>query len=268
MRLSFLRWFALCLLLSTASFARAQYMAGDYGSWATGAWNTLSTWRVYDGVSWASSPTAVAVPNANNRVWVRPGTTVTAAFGSMYHCAELFVEAGGKLYNNNTGATNLSYVYVYGVAPAYSGQIVINGEIGNGATLDGISLTIEGANITMSGTGIANVARIRKTVVTHPVSGASLASTGFVIGMNVNLRFSAGSTTMIYNGAGAASIFNVTINAGATVALVGAVGTGNVSIDGLNGADGLQLGGVHHGEWIAADSGHPVRQHQQHHRGL
>lgn len=243
MRLSFLRWFALCLLLSTASFARAQYMAGDYGSWATGAWNTLSTWRVYDGVSWASSPTAVAVPNANNRVWVRPGTTVTAAFGSMYHCAELFVEAGGKLYNNNTGATNLSYVYVYGVAPAYSGQIVINGEIGNGATLDGISLTIEGANITMSGTGIANVARIRKTVVTHPVSGASLASTGFVIGMNVNLRFSAGSTTMIYNGAGAASIFNVTINAGATVALVGAVGTGNVSIDGLNGADGLQLGG-------------------------
>ena len=90
MRLSFLRWFALCLLLSTASFARAQYMAGDYGSWATGAWNTLSTWRVYDGVSWASSPTAVAVPNANNRVWVRPGTTVTAAFGSMYHCAERF----------------------------------------------------------------------------------------------------------------------------------------------------------------------------------
>ena len=51
MRLSFLRWFALCLLLSTASFARAQYMAGDYGSWAIGAWNTLSTWRVYDGVS-------------------------------------------------------------------------------------------------------------------------------------------------------------------------------------------------------------------------
>lgn len=243
MRSTLLRWFAFCLLLSTASIARAQYVAGDYGSWATGAWNTLSTWRVYDGVSWATSPVAVAVPNANNRVWIRPATTVTAAYGSTYHCAELFVEAGGKLFNNNTGATNLSYVYVYGVAPAYAGQIVINGEIGNGATLDGISLTIEGANISMSGTGIANVARIRKTVVTHPVSGASLASTGFIIGMTVNLRFSAGSTTMIYNGTGAASIFNVTINAGATVALVGAAGTGNVSIDGLNGADALQLGG-------------------------
>jgi len=243
MRPTVRRWIALCPLVLAFAVGRAQYVAGDYGSWATGAWNTLATWRVYNGVSWASSPAAVAVPNANTRVWVRTGTTVTAAFGSLYHCAELFVETGGKLYNNNTGATNLSYVYVYGVAPGYAGQIVINGEIGNGATLDGISLTIEGANITMSGTGIANVARIRKTVVTHPVSGASLASTGFIIGMNVNLRFSAGSTTMIYNGAGAASVFNVTINAGATVALIGAVGTGNVSIDGLNGADALQLGG-------------------------
>ncbi len=230
------------MLICACAVAQGQ-AAGDYGSWVTGAWNTVSTWRVYDGASWATSPAAVAVPNANNRVWIRTGTTVTAAFGSTYHCAELFIEPTGRLYNNNTGATNLSYVHVYGVAPAHTGQILVNGNLGNGATLDGISLSIDGANITMSGTGAANAARIRKTMTTHPISGAALATSNFTIGMNVNLRFSAGSTTMLYNGCTAASNFHVTINAGSTLALVGAAGTGNVSIDGLAGADAAQLGG-------------------------
>ncbi|MBK9147792.1 MAG: T9SS type A sorting domain-containing protein [Flavobacteriales bacterium] len=234
---------AIALLLSAATVPLSAQTAGDYGSWVTGAWNTVATWRVYDGVSWASSPAASAVPNANTRVWIRTGTTVTAAFGSTYHCAELFIEATGRLYNNNTGATNLSYVHVYGVAPAHTGQIVVNGNLGNGATLDGISLSIDGASITMSGSGTANAARIRKTATTHPISGASLTTTSFTIDMNVNLRFSAGSTTMLYNGCSAASNFHVTINAGRTLALVGAAGTGNVSIDGLAGTDFWQLGG-------------------------
>ncbi len=235
---------ALCatILLGCASILLGQWV-DDYGSWSSGAWNTVATWRVYDGVSWASSPAAAAVPNANNRVWIRSGTTVTAAFGSTYHCAELYIEATGRLYNNNTGPTNLSYVHVYGVAPGHAGQIVVNGNLGNGATLDGISLSIDGANITMSGTGTANAARIRKTVVTHPISGASLATSSLTIDMDVNLRFSGGSTTMLYNGCSAASNFHTTINAGRTLALVGATGSGNVCIDGLAGTDATQLGG-------------------------
>ncbi|HRD54109.1 MAG TPA: T9SS type A sorting domain-containing protein [Flavobacteriales bacterium] len=216
--------------------AKAQ-SAGDYGSWATGNWNTLSTWRVYDGVSWASSPAAAAVPNANSNVWIRSGTTVTAVFGSVYYCQDLIIEPTARLYNNNTGATNLSYVQVFGTS------IQVNGNLGNGATLDGISLGINGANVTLSGTGVVDVARIRKEFTTHPVSGAALATTNFTIARNVNLRFQAGTTTMLYNGCSAASNFHVTINAGSTVALLGAAGTGNVSIDGLAGADAAALGG-------------------------
>lgn len=238
-----LRWTHALLLVTFSLALNAQYTMGDYISVATGPWNTLSTWKVYDGVSVASSPAAAAAPGATNRVWIRNGTTVTAVFGAIYRCAELFVETGGRLYNNNTGPTSLSYVQVFGVAPTYSGQVVVDGEIGNGATLDGISLSPDGANITMTGTGTVNLARIRKTVVTHPTTGASLATSNFTIAMNVNLRFSAGSTTMLYNGAGSACNFHVTINTGSTVTLLGASGTGNVSIDGLAGADGVQLGG-------------------------
>lgn len=237
------RLFLVLALVAWSASGRGQYTAGDYISVATGPWNTLSTWKVYDGVSVASSPAAAAAPGAANRVWVRGGTTVTAVFGAIYRCAELFVEAGGRLYNNNMVATNLSYVQVYGVAPTYTGQIVVDGEIGNGATLDGISLSPDGANISLSGSGTVNLARIRKTEVTHPTTGASLVTSNFTIGMNVNLRFSTGTNTMLYNGCGAASNFHVTINAGATVSLLGAGGTGNVSIDGLAGADAMNLGG-------------------------
>ncbi|MFZ1692663.1 MAG: T9SS type A sorting domain-containing protein [Flavobacteriales bacterium] len=229
-------WCLPFVFATMGSEAKAQ-ATGDYGSWATGNWNTLSTWRVYDGVSWASSPTATAVPNANTNVWIRSGTTVNAVYGSLYYCQDLYIEATARLYNNNVGATNLSYVHVFGTT------IQVNGNLGNGATVDGISLGINGANVTLSGTGVVDVARIRKEFTTHPVSGAALATTNFTIARNVNLRFQAGSTTMLYNGCSTASNFHVTINAGTTVALLGAAGTGNVSIDGLAGADGSSNGG-------------------------
>jgi hypothetical protein len=229
------------LLSALVAHAALGQTAGDYGSWVTGAWNTAATWRIYDGVSWATSPAAGAAPGAGNNVYIRSGTTVTAAFGGTYACNNLYIEPTARLYNNNTGATNLSYVHVYGTT------IQCDGNLGNGATLDGISLGINAANTTLSGTGTVNLARIRKEFVTHPISGASLATTNFTIAMNVNLRFSAGSTTMMYNGTAAASNFHVTINAGATVTLVGASGSGNICIDGLaggaTGSDTPQAGG-------------------------
>lgn len=232
-----LRKAASALLIFLALSASAQYLAGDYGAVNTGLWNSTSTWKVYDGVSWASSPVAGAVPNANNRVYILTGSTVTAAFGSTYFCSDLIIEPGAKLFNNNTGGTNLSYVQVYGTT------ITVDGQLGNGTTLDGISLGIDGPTVSLSGTGTVDVARISKRSAAHPMTLAAIATTDFTISMNVNLRFSAGSTTMMYNASGSASNFNVTIGAGVTVALLGAGGTGNIAMDGLNGGDAAALGG-------------------------
>jgi hypothetical protein len=235
--LATLRKAGIALLFLLAASASAQYLAGDYGAVNTGLWNSTSTWKVYNGVSWASSPVAAAVPNANSRVYILTGSTVTAAFGSTYSCADLIIEPGAKLFNNNTGGTNLSYVQVYGTT------ITVDGQLGNGATLDGISLGIDGPTVSLSGTGTVDVARISKRSALHPITLAPIATTDFIISMNVNLRFSAGSTTMMYNASGAASNFNVTIGAGVTVALLGAGGTGNIAMDGLNGGDAAALGG-------------------------
>jgi len=226
-----LRKAASALLIFLALSASAQYLAGDYGAVNTGLWNSTSTWKVYDGVSWASSPVAGAVPNANNRVYILTGSTVTAAFGSTYFCSDLIIEPGAKLFNNNTGGTNLSYVQVYGTT------ITVDGQLGNGTTLDGISLGIDGPTVSLSGTGTVDVARISKRSAAHPMTLAAIATTDFTISMNVNLRFSAGSTTMMYNAVNTASSnFNVTIGTGVTVALLGSGGTGNVALDGLDGA--------------------------------
>ena len=223
------RIFLSALLVLVLAGAQAQYNTGDYGSWATGNWNTLGTWRIYDGVSWASSPGAGAVPNATHTVYIRGGTTVTAVFGSTYSVANLIVEAGGKLFNNNTGPTNLSYVGIHG------NTFTCDGVIGNGATLDGISFNIEGSNVVLSGAGTFDAARMRKNANINPVTSAALTLTNFTIAMNVNLRFSGGTNTMIYNNFTGTTTFNVIIGAGSTVTLIGAAGAGNLAMDGVNG---------------------------------
>ncbi len=228
-----------CLLLLAPMLMRGQYTAGDYGSWNSGPWNTLATWRVYDGSSWLTSPAAAAPPNSTHTVWIRPGTTVTAVFGAIYHCRNLMVEAGGKLFNNNTGPTSLSYVTIYGTT------LRCDGVIGNSPTLDGISFNIEGVNVLLSGTGQFEAARLRKPLTTDLVPGPANVTTNLTIDMDITLRFSGGSNTMIYNNNGNTSTnFNVTINAGRTVNLSGAVGAGNISVDGVDGLGSGERGGT------------------------
>ncbi|MBK7945562.1 MAG: hypothetical protein IPJ85_09750 [Flavobacteriales bacterium] len=220
--------------------ASAQYATGDYVSWNTGPWNTLATWRVFNGVSLATSPAPTALqgaPNADDNVWIRNGNTVTATFGTVYHCMNLTVEAGGKLFNNDTGPTNLSYVTIYGTT------LRCDGTIGNSPTLDGISFNIEGTNVLLDGTGQFEAARIRKNFSTNPVTGTVLANTSLTIDMDIQLRFSGGTNTMIYNNFDGTTIFNVTINSGRTVNLSGVVGFGNVAIDGVDGASTHARGG-------------------------
>jgi len=235
-----LRVVVLATTLFSALFASAQYATGDYVSWNTGPWNTLATWRVFNGVSLATSPAPTALqgaPNADDNVWIRNGNTVTATFGTVYHCMNLTVEAGGKLFNNDTGPTNLSYVTVYGTT------LRCDGTIGNSPTLDGISFNIEGTNVLLDGTGQFEAARIRKNFSTNPVTGTVLTTTNLTIDRDILLRFSGGTNTMIYNNFDGTTIFNVTINSGRTVTLSGVVGFGNVAIDGVDGASTHARGG-------------------------
>lgn len=233
--------FVLALLLGWSGTLAAQYATGDYVSWQTGPWNTLATWRVYNGVSLATSPAPTAAqgaPNADDNVWIRNGTTVTATFGTVYQCLNLTVEAGGKLFNNDTGPTNLSYVSIFGTT------LRCDGTIGNSPTLDGISFNVEGTNVLLSGTGQFEAARIRKNFNANPVLGTTLTTTHLTIDMDIALRFSGGSNTMIYNNFNGATTFNVTINAGRTVNLSGVVGAGNIAIDGVDGRGSGNRGGT------------------------
>lgn len=165
-------------------------------------------------------------------VWVRNGHTVALTCSAApRNCRNLTVMTGGKLWTANC-ATN-TYVYVYG------STLQCDGVIGDGSNFDGISFGAEGANMTIQGSGTLDCSRLRKNLSTPN------ATTNLVIAMNMNVRFAGGSTTQIYNSSNAQSIFNVTVNAGVVVNLVGTSGTGNLAMDGINGADPINRGGAY-----------------------
>ncbi|HRH38511.1 MAG TPA: hypothetical protein PK760_09205, partial [Flavobacteriales bacterium] len=202
------------LLVAPASVL-AQYTVGDYGTIASGAWNGTTTWGVWNGASFAAT---AATPPLASTAWVRNGHTVTLPSPGPYSITNLTVEAGGKLWTTNA-ATNI-YMGIYGTT------LKCDGTIGDGSNFDGISFNLEGANILISGTGTFDCSRVRKNTVAPNIT------TNVTIAINMNIRFQSGSTTQLYNNAGAASFFNVTVNAGVTVNLVGTSGTGNLAIDG------------------------------------
>lgn len=216
----------LSLFLLSQNGAKGQYAVNDYGTIASGNWNGNTTWGIWNGTVFV--PTAVTPPLAST-AWIRNGHTVNLASPGPYSITNLTVEAGGKLWTTNA-ATNI-YMGVYGTT------LKCDGTIGDGSNFDGISFNLEGANLLISGTGTFDCSRIRKNTVAPNVT------TNVTIAINMNIRFQSGSTTQMYNNAGAASYFNVTVNAGVTVNLVGTSGTGNLAIDGTNGAVAGNAGG-------------------------
>ncbi len=222
---------AMALLLGTG--AGAQYAVGDYGSIASGTWSGATTWGTWNGTAF----TATAVgPGASNNVWVRNGHSVTITYGTVYNANNLTVESGGKLWTNNQNIgppSENTYIQVYGAT------LRCDGVIGNGSTFDNICFAIEGATTTISGSGTFDCSRIRKN------TNSPNSTTNLVIAIpTINIRFASSSTTQIYNNTAAASIFNVTINAGCTVNLVGTSGTGNLAIDGITGTGAANAGGT------------------------
>ncbi|MEX1131871.1 MAG: hypothetical protein WEC15_01480, partial [Flavobacteriales bacterium] len=223
------RWLLAFVLILSAFVAGAQYNVGDLGAVANGNWTTALVWRTWNGTAWAAP---AAVPNAGSTVHILAGNTVVVNGAGPYSVQNLTVEAGAKLWTNNN-ATNV-YLSIYGTT------LRCNGQIGDGATFDGLSFNIDGANVLISGTGQFDASRLRKNDGVNNTTNLSIA-------MDINLRFNSASTTQIYNNYGAPTVqsrFNVTVESGATVNLTGAVGSGNVSIDGIDGASPAHRGGT------------------------
>jgi hypothetical protein len=195
----------LFLFFSTIAGKVFSQAVGDYRSVASGVWSTAGTWQSWNGTAWVVASTA---PGATNNVKIQNGHTITVD-ASGKPCADLVVDAGGKLFCN--GFVNV-YVNVNG------DTLMCNGTIGNGATFDGISFNIIGANCRILGSsGSFDASRIRKNDVTNTTTNLSIER-------DVKLRFCGGRQTQIYNNANNAAgstgtRFNVTVAAGATLTL-------------------------------------------------
>lgn len=197
--------FLLFLSLTAKVFSQA---TGDYRSAASGLWGTAATWQTFNGTAWVAAGSA---PSATNNVRILNTHTVTVELSGK-PCADLVVDAGGKLYCNSF--TNY-YVNVYG------DTLMCNGTIGNGVTFDGISFNIEGASCRILGTGGSfDASRIRKNQATNTTTNLSIER-------DVKLRFCGGRQTQIYNnanlnaspGVSIGTKFNVTVASGATLTL-------------------------------------------------
>ncbi len=223
------RWLLAFILVLSAFVAGAQYNVGDLGAVANGNWTTALVWRTWNGTAWAAP---AAVPNAGSTVHILAGTTVVVNGAGPYSVQNLTVEAGAKLWTNNN-PTNV-YLSIYGTT------LRCDGQIGDGATFDGLSFNIDGANVVISGSGQFDASRLRKNDGVNTTTNLSIA-------MDINLRFNSASTTQLYNNYGAPTVqsrFNVTIEPGVTVNLTGAVGSGNVAIDGIDGTSPAHRGGT------------------------
>ncbi|MEN9331984.1 MAG: hypothetical protein RLZZ94_1074, partial [Bacteroidota bacterium] len=195
----------LLLLFSTIAGKVFSQVVGDYRSASSGVWSTAATWQSWNGSAWVA---AAAAPGATNNVKILNGHTITVSTSGA-PCADLVVDAGGKLFCN--GFVNV-YVNVYG------DTLMSNGTIGNGATFDGISFNIYGASCRILGSlGTFDASRIRKNDATYTTTTLSIER-------DVKLRFCGGRQTQIYNNANTAAgstgtKFNVTVAAGATLTL-------------------------------------------------
>lgn len=196
---------------------------------------------------WANSPVGPAAfsdpddPSLN--LVIQNGHDVTLQ-ASEKAVANLTVESGSSLKVNGSSTR---YIEIYGDA-------ILDGTVGGSS--DGLSLDINGPNCRISGLGQTQLKRLRKD---NDPSAAS--TTNLVIDKNLTLTYTSSSSAALYNNGAPNSRFNVTINSGKTVTVKKA----DVSIDGIDGSNSINLGGslmingtldIKQGDlWLASDNG-------------
>lgn len=159
--------------------------------------------------------------SANSDVIVQTGHTVDITTSGL-EIKNLTVQSGAKFYANNSNMGGAEYVRLFG-------SVTNGGMIGNGNTPDNISFELRGTGpITFTGNGNYDLGRIRKE------AGATGTLT---INSNVNLGFNGASLFVNNNNLS----LDVIINAGKTVRVTSV--SGDVAIDGTNGASGGERGG-------------------------
>lgn len=198
-------------------------------------------------VIWSSSPSGPATfsdpddPTLNLVIQSSHDITLQASEKAVY---DLRVEFGASL---KVDGTTTRYIEVYGDA-------ILDGTVGGNS--DGLSLDINGPSCRISGLGQTQLKRLRKD---NDPSAAS--TTNLIIDKNLTLTFSSSASSALYNNGAPNSRFNITINAGKTVT----VKKSDVSIDGIDGSNSINLGGslmingtldIEKGDlWLASDNG-------------
>jgi|GEM_PF-1636602 len=165
-----------------------------FRSQTSGNWGNVSTWQnSTDLNNWA---TATFLPGSLNNVNILNGHTITLN-GFKFSCKELDIDAGGKLYTNETTMTTPKYLHIYG-------NIINDGTIGNGTTNDRISFNLN-SNSNISGSGTFTANRLRK-------NGGG--NTSHTFHQDMELRYSG---VALYNNTASSNSFDVTINQSSTV---------------------------------------------------
>ena len=148
-RLPVINIFWLALILFFSGGIKAQNI-GDFRSFQSGNWNDPGSWELFGGTVWI--PATSYPDDADASVTVFPGHSIIYNTSNI-SVHDLAVQAGAKLFANSTGVYR--YLLVFG-------NISCEGIIGNGPTVDGISLKPEGDTCIIDGTGDCRFRRIRK----------------------------------------------------------------------------------------------------------
>lgn len=215
--------FVLLILLSAQAVAQN---VGDYRSRQSGNWTNVNTWQVLDSNSnWVN---ASAAPNDTSAVvTIKTGDSVNLNSGAR-NIYSLKIDSGARLYRTTNGGN--AFINLHG------GDISVLGSLGfytidGQAQTDSISIGIMKPNCSITGTGKIGVLRIIKR------SSANVSLADVRIDANVDLKWSG---TSIFNED--TGFFNVIINSGASVKLLG--NPGNIAIDGERGNGGSAAGGT------------------------
>ena len=206
---------------SSGAVTQTQNLTGNV---VPSTWYSVASGNINGAAVWSSTPSGSPDPIAYSKFrtdvsLIIQSSHVIALPASLAatNVKDLTINSGGKLWRNSSSTANMVYLNVYG-------NIINNGEIGNGTTFDANGFNIEG-NCNVQGTGIFNLGRVRKNTT-------SVTSTLTIQTDSVNIRFPG---LGLYNAIDNTS-FTVTVPTGKKLllpqgefSLTSANGTGNNS---------------------------------------